>query len=450
MSPTALFVDDDRASTESLVRALVASGFAAECRTTGAAAEALILARDLRPSVAVIDLSLDPHRGVESGFALLVDLLAIVPDCRIIVLTGHGSTEYGIRALNLGATNFLEKPADIGHLAALLRDGIAQAKLRRDYAMLADGTAFRSIPIVGDSPAIRPVIDAIRFAASTAQPVLLTGETGTGKGVLARAIHTLSPRAGHRFVRYQPTFATPDLVQSDLFGHVRGAFTGASTDRTGLIAEADGGTLFLDEVDELPPEIQVALLGVLQEKRFRPVGSSHEIASNFRLVCASNRDLEEAVSSKKLRADLFHRINHVTIRVPPLRERRPDIPALVSDIVQRLAETAGLDVLGIEPDALNLLAEAPWRGNVRELEAVVEGAAYRARFAGRNRIALSDMSLPSVPAAPGNAADFHSRVEEYKRTLVDEALARNGGNQLRAAAELGLDRGTLARILKGR
>jgi len=450
MTPVALFVDDDRASTESLVRALVATGFVADCRTTGSAAEALSLARDLRPSVAVVDLSLEPHRGVESGFALLGDLLAIVPDCRIIVLTGHGSTEYGIRALNLGATNFLEKPAEIDHLAALLRDGIAQAKLRRDFAALIETPSNRPGPIIGDSPAMRTVLDAVRFAASTAQAVLLTGETGTGKGVCARAIHSMSARAGHRFVRYQPNFATPDLVQSDLFGHVRGAFTGAATDRTGLIAEANGGTLFLDEIDELPQEIQVTLLGVLQEKRFRPVGSSSEMTSNFRLICASNCDLEEAVASKKLRADLYHRINHVTIRLPPLQERRSDIPALAEDILRRLSETAGLDVLGVEPEAIRRLSGATWRGNVRELEAVVEGAAYRARFAGRNRIAVDDIHIPSDTANQKKATDFHGRVEEFKRALVDEALSRSGGNQIRAAVELGLDRGTLARILKGR
>lgn len=450
MRPIALFVDDDRASTESLVRALVSHGFAAECRTAATAEAALLLATELCPAVAVIDLSLDPSRGVESGFTLLKDLLTRVPDCRVIVLTGHGSNEYGIRALNLGATNFLEKPAEIPHLVALLRDGIAQAKLRREYSALAQATAERPLPIVGDSPAMRPVIEALRFAATTQQPVLLCGETGTGKGVCARVLHALSPRAGQRFVRYQPTFATPDLVQSDLFGHVRGAFTGASADRTGLVAEADGGTLFLDEIDELPPETQVALLGVLQEKRFRPVGSSTELTSNFRLICASNRNLSEAVETKKLRADLYHRIAHLVITLPPLRERRADIPGLIDDMLHRLSLTAGLDVLGIDPDAVARLSGAAWPGNVRELEAAVEGAAYRARFAGRNRIALVDIHLTTDARPASSQTDFHSRVEAFKRTLVDEALARTGGNQLRAAAELGLDRGTLARILKSR
>lgn len=446
MKPAVLFVDDDRSSLESIIRAAVSVGLDALCRTAGTAPEALRMIETERPHVVVLDLSLEPKRGVESGFDLLSEITHRAPDCRTIVLTGHGDETFGVRALDLGASSFLTKPADIAHLVALIKDGITQARLRRDYATLRH--QIEPTLLTGESAAMSSLMSELRTLAATGQPVLLSGETGTGKGVAARALHLWGPRAPKSLVRYQPTFATPDLVQSDLFGHVKGAFTGATTDRRGLIAEANGGTLFLDEVDELPHETQVLLLGVLQDKRFRPVGSSSESASHFRLVCATNRDLAEITTSGKLRLDLYHRLAHCVVRIPPLRERRTDIPLLVDSILSRLAATEGIDLLGLSDGALDLLLSHEWPGNIRELEGVMESAAYRARAAGRDRIEPSDIRLRRDPHDPHAPTDFHAQVEQFKRQLVAAALARTGGNRLRAAAELGLDRGTLSRILK--
>lgn len=446
MKPIVLFIDDDQTTLESVVRAAVSFGLEATCRTARTAADALALLENERPHVVVLDLSLDPQSGVESGFSLLAEIERHRLGCRVIVLTGHADETFGIRALDRGASSFLKKPAEIPHLVALIRDGIAQAQLRRNYTSLrrhADPGL-----LIGESPVMAQLIAELHILAETNQPVLLSGETGTGKGVAARALHRWGPCAAQNFVRYQPTFATPDLVQSDLFGHLKGAFTGAIGDRRGLIAEADGGTLFLDEVDELPHETQVMLLGVLQEKRFRPVGSSSEVTSRFRLVCATNRDLNEATKSGKLRLDLYHRLAHCVVRIPPLRERCADIPLLVDHILAQLASSDGLDVLGLDVGALEVLQSHAWPGNVRELEGVIESAAYRARADGRNRIACNDIRL--VPRSNGASitTDFHTEVERFKHGLVETALARNGGNRLRAAAELGLDRGTLSRILK--
>lgn len=446
MKPVVLFVDDDRTSLESLVRAVVGGGLPASYRTAGTANETLRVVEEERPHVVILDLSLEPLRGVESGFALLSDIVRSAPDCRVIVLTGHGDDSCGVRALNLGASSFLTKPADVPHLTALIKDGITQATLRREYATLR--RQVEPSLLVGESPAMTRLIAELRTLAATGQPVVLSGETGTGKGVAARALHLWGPRATRSFVRYQPTFATPDLVQSDLFGHLKGSFTGATIDRRGLIAEADGGTLFLDEVDELPHETQVLLLGVLQDKRFRPVGSSSEVTSQFRLVCATNRDLTEITASGKLRRDLYHRLAHCVVRIPPLRERRSDIHLLADAALARLAAREGIDLLGLGEGTLDLLHAHEWPGNVRELEGVLESAAYRARAAGRDRIDPSDVSLVTEPRGAITPTDFHGHVERFKRQLVEAALERSGGNRLRAAAELGLDRGTLSRILK--
>ncbi|MFM1846992.1 MAG: hypothetical protein RL417_466 [Pseudomonadota bacterium] len=449
MKPCVLFIDDDRAALDSLVRAVAQAGLGAVYLTAQGVADALAQRDRNHPLVIVLDLSLVPESGVESGFELLRTLAGRAPPARIIVLTGHGDELNGVRALHLGASSFLQKPADIPHLAALIRDGLTQAAILR--RSVEPRPSSEEMGLIGESAAMRGVLSEIRTAAQTTQPILLIGETGTGKGLSARAIHLCSARGRGNLVRYQPTFATPDIVQSDLFGHLKGAFTGASTDRRGLIAEADGGTLFLDEIDELPPEIQIALLGVLQDKRFRPVGSSSEVSSNFRLITASNRPLEEALELGKLRPDLMHRIAHTVIRLPPLRERLDDIPLLVAHLIARLAAREKLDILGVDDAVLELLTKHRWPGNVRELEGVVESAAYRAKFAGRERITPADLRfLSAYQPTAAVERDFHSQVEAFKGALIDAALERHGGNQLRAAHDLGVDRGTLARILKTR
>jgi DNA-binding NtrC family response regulator len=444
-----LVVDDDSDAALSLVKALKVEQPDISFHAATSVGVARSLFETERPNVAILDLHLEPGRGVESGFALAQQLLSIDSTSRIIVLTGHGSVEHGIRALNLGASSFLEKPADIAHLAALVQDCVAQSRIRRAHAALENSRAEGvTQTLVGNSAAIAAVRTQLVQVSQTLQPVLLVGETGTGKGVSALAIHKLSKRSQRKFVRYQPTFASADLVSSDLFGHAKGAFTGALEERSGLIAESDGGTLFLDEIEELPVETQVALLGVLQEKRVRRVGSDQERAVDFRLICATNADPDADLSNGKLRRDFYHRVAHAVITLPPLRSRIEDIDPLAAHILERLRDRESVNVFEIDAAALAIFRSHSWPGNVRELEAAVEGAAYRALAQGRTTIMAVDVAVPGRAAERRDVLSLPDQIEEYRLKLVREALDKCGGNQVQTAKLLGIDRTSLRRIIE--
>ncbi len=444
-----LIVDDDSEMLQSLSRVL--SPLIAPLSLCGAAVRdrAVQLAAGESPKVAVLDLCIDEKIGVESGFSLLKELLARDDSLRVIVLTGHGSTENGIRALSLGAASFLEKPVDPYHLAALVKDGVNQSALRRYQRQLLQVNAnATSARLVGSSSEIARVREQLEFAATTTQPAFLLGETGTGKGLCARIIHDLSDRKAARFIPYHPNFGGGDLVQSELFGHLKGSFTGAAEARKGLVAEAHGGTLFLDEVDEIPGDTQVRLLDVLQEKRFRAIGSNELQSVDCRIVAATNRPVGELLQQGKLRQDLYHRIAHCLIEIPPLRERKGDIPELLKAALEALRAREGLNVFEIEENAIEAAVAYGWPGNVRELQAVVEGSAFKARFKSRTWISLDDMALGRTSRDTDSTGTFNELVEAFKEKLVRSALERAQGNQVQAAKELSLDRGTLRRILK--
>ncbi|MCB0332919.1 MAG: sigma-54-dependent Fis family transcriptional regulator [Bdellovibrionales bacterium] len=443
-----LIVDDDGEAVISLARALKATGLQAQVHAASTPDKAQELFASVKPEVVILDLCLVESVGVDSGFSVLSSFIGSDPTCRIIVLTGHGSLEHGVRSLQLGASNFLEKPADIPHLLALINDGIIQSTIRRNYQKLkAEGKSELENIIIGSSERTKEFMQAVMYASQTGQAVLINGETGTGKGLCAHAIHRCSKRHTSNFVRYQPTFGTPDMVNSDLFGHVKGAFTGANEERKGLVAEAHNGTLFLDEIDELPLETQVVLLGVLQDKRFRPVGGNREQEINFRLITASNQDLDKCVESGKLRSDLYHRIAHFVVQIPPLRERREDIRELAEHILGKLRESEQINVFSVGDDAVKTLMHYEWPGNIRELQAVIEGAGYRAQYAGRSVIISDDIQLKASRAAGASSKSFNEMVSDYKLKLINDALDRNENNQLRAAEELQLDRSTMRRIL---
>ncbi len=443
-----LLVDDDADVVVSLSRALRSSGFEGQIEGVGTAEKALTILRDKDIHVAVIDLSLSVKEGVEGGFGLLRSIITEFPLCRPIVLTGSASREHGIRALHMGAAHFLEKPADAAHLLALIRDSIQQSYLRRSYEQARQESGGQLDQLIfGTSPLAVRLREEVQFAASNNQALLISGETGTGKGLCARAVHLESQRSGSRFVRYQPTFAGPDLVNSDLFGHERGAFTGATELRRGLLTEAQGGTLFLDEVDELPHETQVTLLGVIQERKFRALGSSKEQEANVRLICASNQDLARCVEVGKVRKDFFHRIAHAQIHLPPLRERIEDVRVLTAAFLAALRAREQVSVFEVSDRAFVVLMQYAWPGNIRELEAVIEGAAYRAQFKRRSVIEESDIQIRQPAGQAKPQVSFAGQVEAFKLSLIRAALQRSDGNQAKAAEELELDRSTLRRIL---
>ncbi|MCB0333049.1 MAG: sigma-54-dependent Fis family transcriptional regulator [Bdellovibrionales bacterium] len=450
MKETLLLIDDDSDAAQSLAKALPAYGVSYAICVAISEEKALEQFQSHSPNVVVLDLSLNDREGVESGFRMLRTFVQSDSSCRVIVLTGHGSLENGVRALQYGAASFLEKPADMSHLAALILDGFEQSRLRRSFLQLQENTQHpHTATLLGKSEAMRQVRESLEYAAATSQPILITGETGTGKGVCAKLIHTMSSRRESRFVRYQPGLGNDDLVGSELFGHKKGAFTGAEADRQGLFSLAEGGTLFLDEIDELPSAVQVSLLGVLQENVFRPLGAEEEEGCSFRLIAATNCDIAQALSSGKLRDDLFHRLAHCEIVLPPLRERKEDIPILADHFLRVLCEKEGMSVTSFEEGALALLDSYDWPGNVRELEACVENAAYRANFQKSPAITPAHVQLrkDAHASCTGSSESFHEQVQAFKTRLIEEALGRNGGNQVKAARELGLDRSSMRRIL---
>lgn len=452
-----LIVDDDSEILQSLTRALSALIHPlTQCASSSVdGAEKLFL--DERPKVVVLDLCLDDKVGVESGFALLKRLRSLNDTARIIVLTGHGSVQNGIKALDLGAATFLEKPCDVPHLAALIKDGVRQSSLLLERKSILAQQRVNVGGLIGSSNVMRDVQDALQFAARTNQPVLILGETGTGKSLCARLIHEASKRGGERFISYSPNFGGADLVQSELFGHIRGAFTGAITERNGLVREASKGTLFLDEIDELPLETQVRLLDVIQEKRVRPVGSDGFVSVDCRIIAATNRPIVDLLSSEKLRMDLYHRIAHTTITLPALRERLTDIPELAASVVARFVVEEAATLVGISDAATEKLMHHPWPGNIRELNAVVEAACCRARYEGREYILPGDIQLTALSYSdettilqPSDDAvgPLFERIEKFKQQEITRALEKAKGNQIAAAKILGIDRATIRRMLR--
>jgi DNA-binding NtrC family response regulator len=443
-----LLVDDDGELLQSLARALSPriSPLRLNGATTSAAAHALV--QQHKPCVIVLDLCIDERQGVESGFELLASCRKSDPTSRIIVLTGHGSLAHGVRALTLGAASFMEKPAEPEHLAAVITDAASQSHLRRECEKLSHQAAISSMQaLAGQSDAMKLLRDRLAFVATTPQPVLLIGETGTGKGLCARLIHDSSPRRLKRFVQYQPNFGGGDLVQSELFGHVKGAFTGALETRQGLAVEADHGTLFLDELDEIPVDAQVRLLDLVQEQRVRPVGSDVFKKVDCRCIAATNRPLDEALVSNKIRRDLYHRLAYNVLHIPPLRDRLADVGDLCEETLRGLRAREVVQVFDIHPDVIERFKTMHWPGNVRELKAVVESAAYHAHFKGRTAITREDIPAFGVSAPLRKERSFHEQVECFKAQLIEQALQQCRGSQVQAAKMLGLDRGTLRRIV---
>lgn len=443
-----LLIDDEEALTRSLTRRLRSNKLAtADFLTAQTVATALELLQRHQPEAVVIDLNLDPSVGPKSGLELISNILLKDPSVRVIVLTGHGEDEFGIDALKRGAASFNQKPIDIEVLSSLLSDAVCYSKLLRKCRDLEKASKFEaSIPgIVTQDSAMKPVLERILYAARFNQPTLLLGETGVGKGVIARAIHDLSKRKGP-LIRYQPRYEGGDLVASELFGHEQGAFTGATHSRQGLLELADKGTLFLDEVDQLPRETQVSLLSALQDRYFNRVGSARSRSSNFALICASNAAEERLVSKSALRADFFHRIAHLIIRIPPLRDRPGDIVLLAQSFLNELINRENLDVHAFSASAKHGLLQYPWLGNVRELQAKTCCAAYRAAFNNRRFIELEDFEFENSALAD-RSFSFRTQVRSFELRLVNQALARCGQNQSQAAESLKLSRSQLRRIL---
>lgn len=431
--PEILIVDDDDVLREAFFRYLEKVGF----RVRGA--DSMMAGREAlqqgRFDALLLDLNLPDGNGLDA----IVDLRESWPEMAIAVVTGAGDVPTAVEAMRRGADHFLTKPVNMRDLEVFLRKGLELGFLRREQAAAARLRSLAGPALLGEGEAMRPVREAALLAASADSPLLILGETGTGKGVLARWVHEHGPRRGGHFVDVNCSSLQGDLLASELFGHARGAFTSALTSRQGLLELAHRGTLFLDEVGDMSPPVQALFLKVLEEKRLRRLGENTTRASDFRVICATNRDLGEEVARGRFRKDLFFRLDVLSVTVPPLRDRLEDLPGLAREL---LAEMGAHGVsLGEEAEAL--LRGYSWPGNVRELRNLLE----RARL-----LSHGDTLTPSCfPGLTGVApASGAGRRGAPGAEQIRGALARCGGRVPEAAKLLGISRATLYRRLKER
>jgi DNA-binding NtrC family response regulator len=445
-----LVIDDDAASC-----ALLGEIFAAQGWETASAQEprrALELAARENFDLVVSDINLE---AAQTGLDILRELRGRAP---VILVTGFGTLDAAVEASREGAWDFISKPFKVEEVVAAARHALERAKAKPDDARAESSAEILSARnaeagLVGRAPAMIELYKEIARVAPSRSTVLIVGESGTGKEVVARSVHKHSPRAAHAFVPVNCGALTETLLEAELFGHVRGAFTGAERDRKGLWEEAEGGTLFLDEIGETSPAMQVKLLRALQEGEIRRVGAPRSTHVDARVVAATNRDLETEVKAGRFREDLFYRLGVVTLRVPPLRERRSDIPLLADRFLRRASANAGRDTrLRFADGALALLSAYEWNGNVRELESAVEYAALRARGA---EIAPEDLpaklQTASVRASAARSplASLYADLpplDELERRYLLHVLEATNGNRTRAAEVLGVDRRTLYRM----
>jgi len=435
--PCVLVVDDHESVREALGRSLAQRGW--QTQLAGTAREALERVRRGGVDVVVADLKLPGADGIE----LLKNIRAISPATEVVMITAYGTVERAVEAMKLGAVDFVVKP----FRRAVLLDAVERALARQCQATLAAAEVSPCPEIVGRSRAIREVIGLVKRIAPSPATVLIYGESGTGKELVADAIHRLSPRRDGPLVKVSCAALPEMLLESELFGHERGAFTGAVEARRGRFEVADRGTLFLDEIAQLSPAMQGKLLRVLQDGRFERVGSSETRQVDVRVIAATNTDLKQAMERGAFREDLYYRLNVLTVHLPPLRDRAEDIPLLVEHFLRRYCERNGRQMLGITREALDCLLHFHWPGNVRELENVIERAVVLARG---DRITVEDRPA-WMTGAPGQAQEVRipvgTSIEEAERRLIEATLRRTGGDKSAAAALLGITRRTIYRKL---
>jgi two-component system NtrC family response regulator len=400
------------------------------------------------PAVTLLDLGLPPHPNeCSEGLAVLSDILAIGSTAKVIVISGQSEKRNAIQAVGAGAYDFLCKPVEMEELKLLLRRCFHVVDLEREYRELQESQRSDMFEdMLGTSPQMQAVFGFIRKVAGTNVPVLLLGESGTGKEIAAAAIHRRSARKDGPFVAINCNAIPENLLESELFGHEKGAFTGAHIQRKGLLETASGGTLFLDEIGELPAAIQVKLLRFLQEQRLQRVGGRQEIQVDTRLVAATNADLNQMIGNGKFREDLYFRLAVVTIRLLPLRERGEDIVVLAREFLQRYAAQEGRTKLVFAPDALRAMTHYSWPGNVRELQNRVKRAVI---MASGSRVTAKDLELDlGKDLASLSATTLKQAREQVERDTIQQALKRHAGRITAAAADLGISRPTLYELME--
>jgi two-component system NtrC family response regulator len=438
-----LIVDDDDEIRTQMKWALAKDYEILVADNRGSAVE--IFQKEL-PSVVLLDLGLPPQPGnPEEGLAALSELLALNRLAKVVIVSGQGEKEVALRAIGAGAYDFLCKPVEMDELKFLLTRCFHVARLEQEYRemqQLLQGDAFEGM--LGTSPPMQVVFDTIRKVAITDAPVLILGESGTGKEMAARALHEKSSRKNGPFVAINCSAIPETLLESELFGHEKGAFTGAHVQRKGRIETASGGTLFLDEIGEIPLPLQVKLLRFLQEQQIQRVGGRQDIQLDVRVIAATNADLKKAMSSGNFREDLFYRLAVVQIIMPPLRERENDIHLLAQSFLQRFAGQVKKTGLTFDRVAIRALTSHRWPGNVRELENSVRRAVIMAE--GKH-LTVQDLELVSA-TNNGNVGTLKEAREAVEREMIERGLRKHSGSITAAAAELGISRPTLYELME--
>ena len=437
MADSILIIDDERGIREALRGVLEDEGFTADVAASGE--EGLRAAEKRAYGCILLDVALP---GID-GLTTLARLRDAGADASVVMISGHGTIETAVQATKLGAFDFLEKPLSSEKTVLTVRNALRQRLLERAQTELA-----QEYVMVGESVALRALRQQISVVAPTDGRILIYGESGTGKELVAHAIHAHSRRAGGPFVEVNSAAIPEELVESELFGHVKGAFTGATAARKGKFELADGGTLFLDEIADMSGRVQAKMLRALEESRFEPVGGNAQVRVDARVIAATNKRLPEEIEKGAFRADLFYRLNVIPFEVPPLRERLEDIPALAAHFSRKYCHDYAKRPKEFAPDALDALQSYAWPGNVRELKNTIERVVIMHAPA---RVTAQD--LPALGGAPPPAASFRfpsfkDATDAYQREFIQRKIAEYDSNVTRAAASMGLDRSHLYRRMK--
>lgn len=426
-----LIVDDEESVRDSLLNWFIEDGYSVECAENAKKALQLIEVRDF--DIILADIKMPGMDGMEMHRRIK----ALNRDSVVIIMTAFASVDTAVQALKDGAFDYVTKPFDPDDLSHLIRNAAAQIALKgENEALKSRVTTLEAMDdFIGQSDAIRKVLDQIESVAQSNSSVIITGESGTGKELIARAIHSNSARRYFPLISVHCGALTESLLESELFGHEKGAFTGATFNRKGRFEMADGGTIFLDEIATISPKMQIELLRVLETKSFVRVGGNREITSDFRVICATNRDLKGMVENGNFREDLFYRLNVVNITIPPLRERTEDIPLLVSHFIKKYCTSMSRDLITIDPAALKHLEKFEFPGNVRELENMIE----RAIVIGNGK----EIKLKDLPIGKEAVSSSVESLEELEKRHIEEILIKYSWNVSRSARALNVDRVTL-------
>jgi DNA-binding NtrC family response regulator len=444
--PRILVVDDDAVAADLLREVLTKEGFQVQTATQGS--EAIQMGGRTPFDMVITDLKMPGVGGLEVVRAFR----QMSPQTIMIVITAFGSFETAIEAIQNGAYDYISKPFKIEDIKVTVQRALNQQRLVRENLFLPTDTA-EDLPLatfIGNSPKMLEIYKLVARVARTDTTVLIQGESGTGKELIARAIHSHSHRAEKPYIAVNCAALPEGLLETELFGHTKGAFTGAWTKKKGLFLEAEGGTCFLDEIGDITPSLQAKLLRVLQEHEVRPVGGTETIKIDVRILAATNKDLESLVRAGRFREDAFYRLHVVTINLPPLREHQEDIPLLANHFIKMACQHAKKNVSGISKEAMEILTHYHWPGNIRQLENVIERAVT---LTTNNVLIPSDISedlFSKELAHSPSSSDALITLEEMKRRYVEQILSQTGGNQSKAAEVLGINRKTLYRLSKRR